>query len=85
MEIACKPEVRFLVIYIIENLKWNVHDRSLHLSLSNVSYIIQTLEAVLSLCVLRNIYFAYFESSLKYGIIFWGGNSESKTAFIVQK
>ena len=35
--------------------------------------------------MLRNIYFAYFQSHLRYGIIFWGGDSESKTAYKVQK
>jgi hypothetical protein len=83
-EIVFKPEVRLLGIYISENLNLNVHGGSLRSSLSNVSYIIES-EAVLSPCLLRSIYFAYFPSCFKYGIIFWGGDSESKTAFIVQK
>jgi len=61
------------------------HDHSLRSSLSNVSFIIESLKAVLHPCVLRSIYFAYFQSCLKYGIIFWEGDIETKMAFIVQK
>ena len=83
MEIACKPEVRVLDIYITENLKWN--SMIVHYVQVWVTYIIESLEAVLNPCVPRSIYFAYFQSCLKYGIIFWVGDSERKMAFIVQK
>jgi len=33
----------------------------------------------------RSIYFASFQTRLRYGIIVWGGDSESKMAFQVQK
>ena len=36
--ITYKPEVRFLGIYITENLKWNFHIRLLCSSLSKVCY-----------------------------------------------
>jgi len=84
-EIALKAEVGFLGIYITENLKWNVYVHSLCSSLSEVSYIIKLLQAVLSPYVLRSIYFVYFQSFLRYEIIFWNLDSESKTAFKVQK
>jgi len=70
-EIALKAEVGFLGIYITENLKLNVYVYSLCSSLSKVSYIIKLLQAVLSPYVLRSIYFVYFQSFLRYGIIFW--------------
>jgi hypothetical protein len=34
---------------------------------------------------IRNIYFAYIHTHLKYGLIFWGGNSKSKTIFKLEK
>ena len=77
-EKAFKPEVRFLGIYITENLKRNAHVHSLCSSLSKVSEIIKSLKAVLSPYMLRSIYFSYFQSRLRNGIIFWGGDSESK-------
>ena len=69
---------RFLGIYITEILKWNVHVHSLHSNLSEVSDIIKSLKAVLSPYMLRSIYFSYFLSRLRNGIILWGENSESK-------
>ena len=77
--------MRFLGIYITENLKWCVHVCSLCSSLSMLSYIMKLLQAVLSPYTLRSIYFAYFQSCSRHGIIFWGRDSESKTAFKVQK
>lgn len=67
--IAYLPEVRFLSIYITGNLKWNVHIHSLCSSVSKVLHIIKSLEDVLSIHMLRSIYFAYFESHLRYRII----------------
>jgi hypothetical protein len=34
---------------------------------------------------LKSIYFAYFHSTIKYGIIFWGNSSYSIKIFILQK
>jgi hypothetical protein len=34
---------------------------------------------------LKSIYFAYFHSIMKYGIIFWGNASYSKKIFTLQK
>jgi len=76
--IVYKPEVRFLVIYITENLKWDVHIRSLCSSMSKVSCRIKSFEEVLSPYIVGSIHFAHFESRLRYGIILWGGNTESK-------
>jgi len=75
---AYKPEVRFLGIYITENLKWDVHTRLLCSSMSKVSCTIKSFEEVLRPYIARRIRFAYFESRLRYGIILWGGNNESK-------
>jgi hypothetical protein len=34
---------------------------------------------------LKAMYFAYFHSIMKYGIIFWGNSSSSKNIFTLQK
>jgi hypothetical protein len=46
---------------------------------------IKSLKDATSPLVIRNIYFAYFHTHLKYGLIFWGGDSKSKTIFKLQK
>lgn len=35
--------------------------------------------------VLRQVYFAYFQSLLSYGVMFWGNSSESNRVFLLQK
>ena len=50
-----------------------------------VSCIIKSLKAVLGPYKLRSIYFTYYQFHLRYGIIFWVGNSGSKIAFGVLK
>jgi hypothetical protein len=35
--------------------------------------------------ILRNIYFAKFQSLVSYGLIFWGGEGESNKVLKIQK
>ena len=48
-------------------------------------YVIHSLKNVTSINTLRSIYFANFHSHLRYGILFWGGDSQSTKAFKLQK
>jgi hypothetical protein len=41
--------------------------------LSKVAYTIKSLKEILSLNLIRNIYFTKFHSLLRFGILFWGG------------
>jgi hypothetical protein len=43
------------------------------------------LKDVMSLHVIRRIYFAYFHTHLRYGLVFWGGDSENIIIFKLQK
>ena len=71
-EIAYKTEVKFLGMHITENLNWQTHIYYLCRSLSKDYYRIKSLKNTLSNHMLQNIYFAYFQSRLRYGIIFLG-------------
>ena len=46
---------------------------------------IKSLKPVISEKSIWNIYFAYFESKLRFGIMFWGVDSKSITLFRLQK
>jgi hypothetical protein len=52
-------EIKFLGMYITENLIWQAHIRSLCHSLSKTYCIIKSLKNTLSNFMLWNIYFAY--------------------------
>jgi hypothetical protein len=83
--IAYKSELRFLGLCITENLKWDAHMRALSSKLCKVIYIIKSLKEIISSYMVKSIYYSDFQSSLRYGIIFWGGSSESKPIFKLQK
>jgi hypothetical protein len=73
MNIGYTAETKFLGIHVPEILKWNSHVQSLASKLSKVSFMIKSLEEILSPNMIRNIYFAKFQSLLRFGILFWGG------------
>jgi len=58
---------------ITENLSWHANICSLCHSLSKTFLIIKSVKSTLSSHVLWNIYFVYFHSRLRYGIILGGG------------
>jgi hypothetical protein len=45
----------------------------------------QSLTGKTSVNILKSIYFANFNSHLRYAILFWGGDGESKIMFKLQK
>ena len=75
MDIKYKNETKFLGLYLIENVKWDVHI----ICVCNI--LIHSLKNITSINTLRSIYFANFYLHLRYGILFWGGDSPSTKAF----
>jgi hypothetical protein len=60
-KIAYKSEMKFLGIYIMENLNWHVHVKFLCNSLSKIYYMIRALKQTVSTYMLWNKYFAHFQ------------------------
>ena len=81
------PEVKFLRMCITEYFSWQAHICSLCHSLSKIFFIIKSVKNILSSHVPWNIYFAYFHSRLRYGIILGGGKGDklSIKALCIQK
>jgi len=48
-------------------------------------YTIHSLKNLISINALRGIYYAKFHSHLRYGILFWGGDSQGIKVFKMQK
>jgi hypothetical protein len=61
------------------------HTHALSSKLCKVVYIIKSLKETISSYMIKCIYYSKFQSCLKYGIIFWGGSSESLSIFKLQK
>jgi len=72
LKITYKPEVKFLGIYITENLNWQSQIMLFNNTLSKTYYIIRALKQTVSTYILRNIYFAHFQTKMRYGIVLWG-------------
>ena len=70
---------------ITENLRWNIHMKSVCTNLNKAYFIIKTLKETMSYKMIRSIYYPYFQSRLKYGIIFWGPAKSSIMVFQIQK
>jgi hypothetical protein len=85
MDIAYKSETEFLGIHFSEYMKWDVHVMSLSSKLSKFCYMIKSLKDITNPHVTMSIYFAYFHACLRYGLVFWGGDSKSEIIFKLKK
>jgi hypothetical protein len=85
MKITYTSQFGFLGVNIANNLKWSSHIHLLCPKLNKVCYIINSLKEVVSPLILRKVYFAKFQSLVSYGLIFWGGESESCRVLKIQK
>jgi hypothetical protein len=76
---------KFLGLKIDNHLYWkNDIDQTVP-KLSGACYAIRSMSHVSNTVTLKVIYFAYFHSIMKYGIIFGGNSSSSKNVFTLQK
>jgi len=85
MDIKYKNETKFLDLYLTEDVKWDVHIKHACNILNKNYCVIHSLKNVTSINTLRSTYFANFHSHLRYGILFWGGDSQSTKVFKFQK
>jgi hypothetical protein len=85
VDIAYKFRAKLLGIHINENMKWDGHIKYLHSKLCKSYYVINSLKDITSSCVIKSIYYVYFHAHVRYGVVFWGGNPESKGICKLQK
>jgi hypothetical protein len=84
MDIKYTNETTFLVLYLTEDVKWDVYIKHVCNILNKNYYVIQSLN-VTDINTLRSTHFANFYSHLRYGILFRGGDSQSAKVFKLQK
>jgi hypothetical protein len=83
--VAYSLELKFLGLFVTENLAWHVQIHSLCSSPSKVYYLVKSVRDVMSIHMLWSVYFAHFQLRLRYGIIFWGRDDETIRVFRIQK
>jgi len=67
------------------NLNWSNHTDQMTPKLSRKCYVAGSMFHIRNIDTLITIYFAYFNSIMKYSIIFWGNLSNSKPIFTTHK
>jgi hypothetical protein len=78
-------EVKFLGLILDDTLNWKKHIEQLVNKMSSACYALRNLRPLLSQDTLKTVYYACLHSLLSYGIICWGGSSQAKKIFILQK
>jgi hypothetical protein len=78
-------QTKFLGLQIDNHSNWKNHIDQLIPKLMQARYAVRSLLHISNTDMLKSIYFAYFHSLMKYGIIFWGISSDSKKVFTIQK
>lgn len=77
--------VKFLGVQLDTQLRWSSHVTLLKKRLASACYALKNLSKMLSTSALRSVYFAYFESILRYGLEVWGNNVYIDSVLILQK
>jgi hypothetical protein len=70
-----------VVLGLNEALPYYIHTYKL----SEACYAVWRMFHIRIIDILKSIYFAYFHSIIKYGILFWDNSSNSKNIFILKK
>jgi len=70
---------------IDDSLSWKAHIDQMMSKLNTACFVIQTIQAIMSLETLRMVYFVYIHSIISYRIIFWGNQPYSDKIFKIQK
>lgn len=83
--IPLSSEIKFLGIIIDHNLKFEKQIDHVIKKLNKACFAIRTIRETVDISVIRIYYFAYVQSVLSYGIIFWGSSQHAHKVFIAQK
>jgi hypothetical protein len=76
-------KTNFLGLHTDNHLKWKNHIDQMIPKWS--TFTVRSMFHISNITTLKSIYFTYFHSIIKYGIIFWGHSSNSGNIFTLQK
>jgi hypothetical protein len=75
----------FLGLVVDNHLNWKEQVNALQTKLNRACFALRILRHQLPLKFMKNIYLGYFESLIRYGILFWGGSQAKQKIFKIQK
>lgn len=78
-------DTMFLGVNIDSELNWKEHIYYISSKLSSFNYALKILATTVNRAASLSAYYAYVQSRLKYGIIFWGNSVEAERLFKIQK
>lgn len=83
--ISSVESAKFLGMVIDNRLKWKPHITELHSKLSKALFALRIVTNIIDFSTSLTVYHGYFMSLARYGIVFWGNSSDSKSIFKLQK
>jgi hypothetical protein len=75
IKIYNSAHIKFLGVNIVNTLSWKTHIDSLLPKLSSACYAIRAVKSYVNQETLLMVYYAYFHSIIRYGVIFWKNSS----------
>ena len=85
MYIEQTVNAKFLGLQIDIRINWKNHIEQMTPKLSTVFHSARSMVHISNINILKSIYYAYFHSITKYGIIFWGHSSNGGKLCTLQK
>jgi hypothetical protein len=74
-------EVVSTTFHLDNHLNWKDHNDQIIHKLSAACYVVTQMYHFVNQNTLKSIYFAYFHSIVKYGILFWSNSSNNRRIF----
>lgn len=78
-------KTNFLGLVLDENMRWESHINKLAAKLSSACYAIRRIKEVTNSKTAHLVYYGYFDSVMRYGILCWGSSPHTKVVFKIQK
>lgn len=85
LPISKVDKIKFLGVELDDQLRWSNQIETLRKRLAGAYYTLNNLSKMLNSEGVRTVYFAYFESILRYGLEVWGNSVHINSVLILQK
>lgn len=78
-------DVKFLGMVLDSKLTWGSHCEYVMGKLAKCTFLLRNLRPIISDSVMLRVYYALFDSLLRYGILAWGHSAAAKELFALQR